>query len=353
MRPCFNFTQIAAASAGAEPTELLSLNDEIGFWGVQAQDFRNALDKVKGKNLKVEINSPGGDVFAGLAMYNMLKQSGKAIAVVVTGVAASAASLVAMAGDTISMPQNTFMMVHNPWGVSVGNAAEMRETADVLDKIGASLTSTYVAKTGQTEAKIKELLSKDTWLTADESKELGFATEVTDKIDAKASFDMARADLPEHIKAIYLAAKPKTEPKIEPKTEPVVAVVESGAFSAELTKLVKDAGLEAHTKAIVVASTDLEDGKKRIAAAKDIIALCKLAERPDDAKKAIKANKSVTEVRAELVKAMAEGDEHVDTKPAANQAEQASGKKTSKQIYQDRADRKAAARNKTAKTTRV
>ena len=93
----------------------------------------------------MEINSPGGDVFAGLAIYNALKGSGKEIVVKVMGVAASAASLIAMAGDKIVMPKNTFLMVHNPWSVAMGNAEELRQTADTLDKIGESLKATYAA----------------------------------------------------------------------------------------------------------------------------------------------------------------------------------------------------------------
>lgn len=110
MRPCFKFV-----AATADQPSVLSIYDEIGFWGVQAKDFISDLAKVSSKVLNVEINSPGGDVFAGLAIYNALKGSGKEIVVKVMGVAASAASLIAMAGDKIIMPKNTFMMIHNPW----------------------------------------------------------------------------------------------------------------------------------------------------------------------------------------------------------------------------------------------
>lgn len=316
MRPCFRF-----AAADTE-SPVLSIFDEIGFWGVQAKDFIDGLRAIKAKALSVEINSPGGDVFAGLAMYNALKSSGKDITVKVMGVAASAASLVAMAGDKIVMPKNTFMMVHNPWGVVVGNADELRETADTLDKIGIGLRDTYVAKTGQKPEKIDELLAKDTWLTADEAKELGFATEVVDEIKAKASFDMARADLPENVRKVYAQAndappapapEPAPAPAPEPAPAPAPAPAEDGAVADQAQALAVTAGLDAPIAAsIALAATSLEDAQARIATAREICALCKVAGKPEHAAPAIAANKSVTDVRASLLKAKAEGDEHTD-----------------------------------------
>lgn len=305
MRSCFKFTAVAAA-AGAEETTVLSIFEEIGFWGVQAKDFISQLSAVKSKSIQVEINSPGGDVFAGLAIYNSLKGSGKEIVVKVMGVAASAASLIAMAGDKIIMPKNTFMMVHNPWSFAMGNADELRDSADTLDKIGGSLKATYAAKTGQTEEKIAELLAKDTWLTADEAKDLGFATEVVEDVKANASFDMARADLPENVKAIFAAAK----------TAPVVpkAKTEDG-LTDQVEVLAKAAGLEAYASVIAVAATSLEDAIARIAVAGEIVALCKIADQSKMAKPAIKSNKSVAEVRLSLQKVMAESDEDTDGTP--------------------------------------
>lgn len=344
MRACFKFNVVAAA-AGAEETAELDIFDEIGFWGVQAADFIRDLKAITAKTINVSINSPGGDVFAGLAIYNALKGSGKEIVVKVMGVAASAASLIAMAGDKIVMPKNTFMMVHNPWSIAMGNADELRETADTLDKIGSSLQATYVAKTGQSEDKIKELLAKDTWLTADEAKELGFATEVVEDVKANASFDMARAELPENVKAIYQAAAAKP-----PVAAPAPAPAASSAAPTvdEVTVLCKAAGLEAYASQFAVEAETLDGVKARIQAAQSITALCALAKRPKDAAKAIKANKSIADVRASLVKAMAEEDEHVDNTPPAPKAKNSALKSPDK-IYQERAERKAARRNSNRK----
>lgn len=307
MRPCFKF--IAAAAADQPAT--LSIYDEIGFWGVQAKDFIGDLRAVASKTINVEINSPGGDVFAGLAIYNALKSSGKEIVVKVMGVAASAAVLIAMAGDKIVMPKNTFMIVHNPWSFAAGNADELRDTADTLDKIGASLQATYVARTGQTEDKIKELLSKDTWLTADESLALGFATEVTDAVTASASSDMARADLPEAVRGAFKAALQTTTEKV---TETEGDTPPEDPVADQVAALAKTAGLEAYVcSTFALGATTTAEAETRIAAAREIVALRKVAGRPDDAALAIKSNKSVADVRAALIAAKADEDVHTDT----------------------------------------
>lgn len=343
MRPCFAFTNLAAAD---EAPATLSIYDEIGFWGVQAADFRNSLSAVTAKVINVEINSPGGDVFAGLAIYNMLRASGKEIVVKVMGVAASAASLIAMAGDKIVMPKNTFMMVHNPMaGYGMANATELRDTADVLDKIGASLLSTYVAKTGMDEAEMTALLATDTWLTADEALAKGFATEVTDDIKATAAFDMTRADLPANVKAaMLLSAAPDDDAAaaalLAEQAEAQRIADEAAALAAAqladpaVAQQVNDAavaaGLSAYAPAFVVACATLAEATTRIATAKEITALCALTKMPDAADKLIRENKSVAQARAALVEALAKRDEdtHVDTtKTIENQQQTGSNAK--------------------------
>ena len=325
MRPCFKFIPAASAEAPA----VLSIYDEIGFWGVQAKDFISELSGITAKVVNVEINSPGGDVFAGLAIYNALKSSGKEIVVKVMGVAASAASLIAMAGDKIIMPKNTFMMVHNPWSFAMGNADELRDTADTLDKIGASLQATYVARTGQSEDKIKELLSKDTWLTADESLELGFATEVVDDIKAKAVFDMDRAELPEAVRAVFKAAVVPPADEAEDTTE--ADDTPADPMAEQIEARAKAAGLEAYASVFALGATTLAEAETRISAAREIVALCKVAGRPDDATPAIKANKSVADVRASLIAAKADDDQHTDTSKPNQVGTQASSSGVSPQ----------------------
>ena len=311
MRPCFAFS---AASAPEAPA-VLSIYDEIGFWGVQAADFRSALSAIESPVLDVEINSPGGDAFAGLAIYNMLRSSGKTINMRVMGVAASAASLIAMAGDTIAMPSNTFMMIHNPyWGVQ-GNASELRESADALEKIQASLTATYVAKTGMDIAEMEAMLSKDTWLTADECLKMGFCTEVIEAVVSTAKYDMARAELPEHVKLLMSPAATIVEVvENELPVDEIVIAPLTGVPLAIYTFVVS-AGLEPFAVEWAVAYASMPEAEARVASARSITDLCTMARRPDDAKAHIKANASDAVVRAALLLAMAKDDEatHVDT----------------------------------------
>jgi ATP-dependent Clp endopeptidase proteolytic subunit ClpP len=318
MRPCFRFN-LAADDAPST----LSIFDEIGFWGVQAKDFVRDLAAVKGKTLNVEINSPGGDVFAGLAIYNALRGSGKEIVVRVMGVAASAASLIAMAGDKIVMPKNSFLMIHNPWSMAVGNADELRDTAETLDKIGASLRLTYAARTGLPEDEIATMLATDTWLTADEALEKGFATEVTDNVTAKASFDMGRADLPEAVRAVFAAANepaPATEPTPEPKIESPVAEEPQAdpepLMSERIVEAAQAAGFGEYSALWAVACATVEEMQVRVSGAREIKSLCALA-KSQSADAWIRAGKTVTDVRVMLIKSMAVEDEatHTDSTP--------------------------------------
>jgi len=322
MRPCYAFT---AAKADGEP-ETLAIYDEIGLWGVQAKDFRTSLANVKSAVINVEINSPGGDVFAGLSIYNMLRASGKEIVVKVMGVAASAASLIAMAGDKIQMPKNTMMMIHNPWSFAMGNADELRDTADTLDKIGASLLGTYVAKTGMAEAEMKALLAKDTWLTADEALEMGFATEITDEIKVSAKFDLERAELPANVLAA-LGMAPKAVDKV---VDPVIEDTTDEPLAEQIGALATKAGLAAHTPIFVLSCATLADAQTRIASAREISAVCAAVKKPDAAAAFITANKTVVEARATLATAMAEEDENsvVDTAPQSKQTVKSGAPKT-------------------------
>lgn len=345
MRPCFKFT----AKAGKKPA-VLALDEEIGFWGTQAKDFRAQLDAVEGNELVVEINSPGGDVMAGLGIYNMLRnwaKDGKAVTTRVTGVAASIASIIALAGDKREMPKNTFAMVHQVANVMIGayTADELRDAAALNDKITGSMRSIYTSRMGVDEAKATEIMSKDTWLTADESLELGFATALIDDIRATASFSLARAELPDHVAKVFKAeADPEQKPEgdDEPPAAPDEPEVPDTPVAKQIETMANTAGLQAHAATFAVACASLDEAKTRITAAKEIVALCAVAKRPDDAATAIRANQSVEDVRAALIKAMAEADEHTNNAPPARGSQTAgqSGVLSAKAVYEKRAARK-------------
>jgi len=138
--------------------------------------------------INLHINSPGGSVFDGIAIYQMLVQHKAAINVYVDGLAASIASVIAMAGDNIYIPKNAMLMVHNPWTMAVGNASELRKQADDLDKIGQSMQESYLSKTnGKLDQEtLQKLLDDETWLSADDAVAYGFADEVLEENRAAA-----------------------------------------------------------------------------------------------------------------------------------------------------------------------
>ncbi len=144
---------------------------------VTPTDIKEELDKLKDvESINLYVNSPGGNVFAGVAIYNLLKRSNKPITAYVDGIAASIASLIILAADKVVMPLNALIMIHNVWTCACGDAATFRDLADKLDKITDSvLLETYQAKTGISKEKLKVMLDEETWLGAEEAVKLGFA----------------------------------------------------------------------------------------------------------------------------------------------------------------------------------
>ena len=175
--------------AKASDTAEISIYDEIGFWGVSAASFAQDL-KSCGNNLKqinLHIHSPGGDVFDGIAIYNLLKNHPANVTVYIDGLAASMASVIAMAGNEVIMPENAMMMIHKPWGIQGGDAEDMRKYADLLDKVENTLIPAYANKTGKTPEELAEMLSAETWLNGKECVEQGFADKLAEPLVAMAS----------------------------------------------------------------------------------------------------------------------------------------------------------------------
>ena len=175
--------------AKANDTAEISIYDEIGFWGITAKSFSKDL-KALGNNLKqinLHIHSPGGDVFDGIAIYNLLKNHPANVTVYIDGLAASMASVIAMAGNEVIMPENAMMMIHKPWGIQGGDAEDMRKYADLLDKVENTLIPAYANKTGKTPEELAEMLSAETWLNGKECVEQGFADKLAEPLVAMAS----------------------------------------------------------------------------------------------------------------------------------------------------------------------
>lgn len=180
-------------AAGSDEAEILLYGDIGDDWWADnnAAELAYRLNTLSASSIKVRINSPGGSVWAAQAMYNSLKNHPAKITMYIDGIAASAATLVAMAGDTIIMPANSVMMVHNPMISAYGaNRNDLEKLISLLDTARETMIAVYEAHSGQTREKIIELLDAETYLTAAEAKELGFADEVEDyRIAASISGD--------------------------------------------------------------------------------------------------------------------------------------------------------------------
>lgn len=175
------FWSFRAAGEGAGDLMLYGIIESESWWGdeITPVNFKNELDGLGDISvLNVFINSDGGDVFAGQAIHSMLKRHKAHVNVYIDGIAASIASVIAMAGDTVYMPRNAMMMVHSPWTIAMGNAKDFRKMADDLDAAQETLIAAYQDKSGMDRDELIALLDAETWLSAERAVELGFADEI-------------------------------------------------------------------------------------------------------------------------------------------------------------------------------
>lgn len=183
-------------NAANDTGELYIYGDIVSYqWDdsdTTAQSFKDDLKSLGDiKTLNVYINSPGGSVFQGQAIHTILKRHKAHVNVHVDGVAASIASVIAMAGDMVYMPRNAMMMIHNPWTIALGNAQELRKQADDLDKIRESLIEAYLNKTGDKLGRelLVRMMDEETWLTAQECYDYGLCDELEEEREIAASID--------------------------------------------------------------------------------------------------------------------------------------------------------------------
>ena len=227
--------------AKEDQTADIYIYDEIGGWGISARRFTEDLLSLGNlSHINLHIHSPGGEVFDGIAIYNQLKNHSATITVYIDGLAASMASVIAMVGDTVIMPKNAMMMIHKPWGVSWGDANDMREYADLLDKLENVLIPAYVAKTGKTTEEITAMLEQETWLDGDECVEHGFADKVIEPVKAMASLTSKRIEefssMPSAIKN-QITPKNVTKPTQQPEPAPSPEPQPNASYADEQTRL--------------------------------------------------------------------------------------------------------------------
>lgn len=156
---------------------------------IGAFDFKAELDSVETNNLRVRINSYGGEVAEGLAIYNLLNSWKGEVETVVDGFACSAASVIFMAGKNRIVPESGLIMIHNAWTLAMGDSNAMRKAADDIEKITQPSVNIYVSKTGLLESQVKDMMDKETWITSDEALQMGFATSVSSDNIALQSFE--------------------------------------------------------------------------------------------------------------------------------------------------------------------
>ena len=306
---------IRARDSGAE----VLIYDEIGAYGVSAKGFLAELGALPDDSaIDLRLNSPGGSVFDAVAIHNALSRHAGTVTVWIDGIAASAASYIAMAGDEIVMPENAFLMIHDPSGMVMGTAADMRDMAGTLDKIAGSMLRGYAARSGKPEDEIAALMAAETWFDAAEALEAGLATRMAEPVRIAASFDIARFRNapPELVEAVESETSDDApaEPHIVAAANDVAAdpspdtpgddTVDPGApTGADSTPQpaphVPDRNMPPSTVAAANTAPDATAIRaEAIAHARAVIDLCRLAGQPQMAGRFLEEDASLDAVRA-------------------------------------------------------
>jgi len=296
-----------------EGVELL-IYDEIGAYGVSSKSFLVELGALDTKApLNLRLNSPGGSVFDAVAIYNALMRHEGPVTVTIDGIAASAASYIAMAGDTVVMPENTFLMIHDPSGMVMGNAGDMRSMAEALDKIAGSLVRGYSAKSGRPDEGIAALMAAETWLDAADALELGLADKVIEPVRIAASFDITRfRNAPIDLVEAVEKARPldNSEPKEGDPTEGTQAPVSTPAGVADPASEPEKSGEPPAEPA--PKSPDMSVIRNEaMSYAKAVVDLCRLAGQSQMAASFLSAETSLEDIRKALIDARAAAEPEI------------------------------------------
>ncbi|WP_257835028.1 head maturation protease, ClpP-related [Burkholderia glumae] len=256
---------------------------DIGFWGTDAEVFASRLDEVAASatSIVVAINSMGGDVFDAFTIYNALRRHAGMVTGRVDGIAASAASLVLMACDTIVMPSNAMLMIHNPHTVAAGEAEDLRRLADLLDSTGTNIVSAYVERSGLSEDDVRAMMNAETWLTASQAQEQGFCDSIEEPISIAAYAGAARlaahfSTVPESIRAVLDEDEDEQPEPPAGQRQPPASSPDVTALASYVYATCRDARLE-HCAEGIVLSTGLRDRATVDAAirnAEDIAGIC-------------------------------------------------------------------------------
>lgn len=189
----------AGVRAVAIGDNVITMFDIIGedYWsggGITAKKVASQLRAIGDRPVEVHLNSPGGDMFEGIAIYNVLREHSQEVTIKVMGMAASAASIIAMAGDRVEIGSASFIMIHNCWVMAVGNRHDMAETSEWLAPFDAAMVDVYATRTGQDAAQISKWMDSETFMSGSQALERGFADELLPSDQVKVDPDAKAAD---------------------------------------------------------------------------------------------------------------------------------------------------------------
>jgi ATP-dependent protease ClpP protease subunit len=351
------------APAASDPSVLdIHIIDFIGDWmdqamneawgeqiSITAKAFVDALSAIPAsvKTLRVHVNSPGGDVFAAINIANALRDQratkGRAVETIVDGLAASAASLIVMAGSPARMSDNGLLMVHNAWTIAIGNAAEMRKAADTLDQLrNAQIVPTYQWHSPMTAEAIQALMDAETWMDADQAIANGFVDEKVAGLKAAASIDprtVGKLKVPEQFRARIEALVAKPEPTPPAPMAAAATDVLRLCRKGECLDLAESLVASGATLETVQASVTTERQTRTAAAARatEIRALCAKAKLPDLADGYVAGGMTPDAVRMQLTIVTAKLDRiEIDGSLKPDQGTQPKARIDTAKIYADR-----------------
>lgn len=298
--------------AGKKVVEL-QIYEEIGFWGMTAKDFIDQLQAAaeEADEILVAINSYGGDVLDAFAIYNALRRYDGKVTVRVDAIAASAASLIVMAGNTVVMPENAMLMIHNMWTVVGGEAEDLRKQADLMDKAKAAVVAAYVAKSGLPEEEVSRLMDEETWMTALEAQSYGFADIIEEpvKLQASARTHEMLGNFSKVPATLLNQVKVTSQPIRMSSTKPTSIRSTSSSLVAHTIQACKREGI-GHLSESIMLTMDMSDASsidERVAECKQIATMCAAAKLPEMADSFVKLNMSVEQARARLFNKVTSG----------------------------------------------
>lgn len=334
--PRKNWYSIQAKQQGDEKVAEIRIYDEIGFWGTTAKAFTSLLDEVAADAVRilVSINSPGGNVFDAFAIYNALVRHKLPVTTRVDGVAASAASLVFMAGDERVMSENAMLMVHNAWTIAAGTAEELRNVAEMMDRARNGIVAAY-ARSGQTEDEIIAMMDATTWMDALEAQSMGFATMMEEPVKLVAHADAIELlsqlkGVPDGLLAALQAqdepardpgatapepADPPADGPAEPPEDPPPApqALNAGEMVAHVYAECRARHIPHLAEGVLVSSSlaDRAAVDARLEQAEQIAGICLAAKLQDRAADFIVSGLNVEQVRARLFDHVVQASEQV------------------------------------------